>query len=133
MKRWAFLFAVLLLAATAGAQIPLAQEPLTWHDNNEATDGINCGGLCSGTGFLPPVYELHLNTQTWGTAGQPPCVFHLPYWTVGTPTAAGLTAAVNDVESCRTVTLPSQACTTIDVPPALYAYAQGLVDRKSVV
>ena len=97
------------------------QLPLTWVDNNEATDGLV---------YAPPQYELNLATQSWVTGVPTGCTFHTPYWAVGTPTSAGLQSAVNDAESCRTT---QNACTALDIPPADYAFsgANGLVIPQS--
>jgi hypothetical protein len=65
--------------------------PEVWVDNNACLDGT----------LALPTYELNLATQAWvGTA--PGSGFHLPYWTVGSPTQAGFQSALNDVEAYRT-------------------------------
>jgi hypothetical protein len=67
-------------------------------------------------------YELSL-PSTWVTVAAPGCTFHTPYWT-GSPTSAGLQSAINDIESCRTV---SGAGIKLDIPPGLYTSASGIV------
>jgi hypothetical protein len=67
-------------------------------------------------------YELSL-PSTWVTAAAPGCTFHTPYWT-GSPTSAGLQSAINDIEACRTAT---GAGMKLDIPPALYTSADGIV------
>jgi hypothetical protein len=97
----------------------VAQLPLIWVDNNEATDGLV---------YPSPQYELNLQTQAWVSGAPAGCTFHVPYWTVGTPTSTGLQAAVNDIEACRT---QQAAGTILDIPPALYSGASGLVIPQS--
>ncbi|MGA7220428.1 MAG: hypothetical protein WBX38_19085 [Candidatus Sulfotelmatobacter sp.] len=67
-------------------------------------------------------YELSL-PSTWVTGPAPGCTFHTPYWT-GTPTSAGLQSAINDIEACRTT---SGVGLKLDIPPALYTSANGIV------
>jgi hypothetical protein len=81
--------------------------PQVWVNNNE-------GNALFG-------YELSL-PGTWVTGPAPSCTFHTPYWT--SPTLAGLQSAVNDAEACRTAT---GAGIALDIPPALYSSASGLV------
>jgi hypothetical protein len=116
---------------------PIApQLPLTWVDNNEATDGLV---------YTPPQYELNLQTQTWVTGPPAGCTFHLPYWTVGSPTfgasysstnqcsgaTTGLQGAVCDVEACRTASGGTEGF-ILDVPPAMYGGPEyGLVLPQS--
>ena len=47
----------------------------------------------------------------------------MPYWTVGTPTFAGLQSAVNDIEACRTT---FGYASILDIPPALYTTSNAL-------
>ena len=101
--------------SSSAQQLP--QLPRVWVDNNEATDGLL---------LTPPQYELNLGTEEWVTAPPSGCTFHVPYWTVGTPTFAGLQSAINDDEACRTAQGGS-VCTTLDIPPAVYAASAGLV------
>ncbi len=110
-----------------GAQQPAGtpQLPQAWVDNNEATDGLV---------YTLPQYELNLGTQAWVNGPPAACStgFHLPYWTVGTPTFSGLQSAINDVEACRTTT-GGTAGFYVDIPPALYttSSANGLVIPQS--
>ncbi|HEV2690146.1 MAG TPA: hypothetical protein VGV35_16425, partial [Bryobacteraceae bacterium] len=46
----------LMYGASAGAFFGPTL-PAVWVDNNEALDGVNCGGQCSGAGFVAPTYE----------------------------------------------------------------------------
>lgn len=71
-------------------------------------------------------YELSL-PSTWVTGPAPSCTFHVPYWT-GAATNSGLQLAVNDIETCRTAT---GAGIKLDIPPALYTSAIGLVIPQS--
>lgn len=107
-------------AWTAGAVNPSGgapELPQEWTDNNECTDGS----------LTAPTYELNLATQTWvGTA--PGSGFHVPYWTVGTPTQAGLQSALNDIEAYRTA---NGSGIIADVPPGLYTGSSGLTIPQS--
>jgi hypothetical protein len=67
-------------------------------------------------------YELAL-PNTWVTGPAPGCTFHTPYWS-GTPTSTGLQSAINDMEACRTT---SGVGIKLDIPPALYTSANGIV------
>jgi hypothetical protein len=106
---------------------------------------VNCGEpfyLCPGSPSLPQLwvnnnegnalytYELNLGTQAWVGVTPASCTFNLPYWTVGTPTFAGLQLAVNDAEACRTA---AGAGIALDIPPGLYttSNALGLVIPQS--
>ena len=71
-------------------------------------------------------YELSL-PGTWVSGPAPSCTFHAPYWT-GTPTSSGLQSAINDIEACRTAT---GVGIKLDIPPALYTSANGLVIPQS--
>jgi stage V sporulation protein SpoVS len=102
--------ALLLLVPFACAQLPVL--PLVWVDNNEATDRTL------------PGYELNLATQAWVTTAPMGCTFHIPYWTIGSPTGTGLQLAWKDVEACRTQT---GQCSIVDIPPAIYSAVGGLV------
>ena len=107
-------------AWTAGAVNPVSapQLPLVWVDNN---------GCLDGTSTLP-TYELNLATQTWvGTA--PLTGFHVPYWTVGSPTLAGLQSAFNDIEAYRTA---NGQGFYVDMPDGLTA-GGGLISGASGV
>lgn len=96
-----------------------AQLPTTQVDNNECLESAEA-----------PAYELNLGTQTWVTGPPASCTFHVPYWTVGTPTFSGLQSAVNDLEACRT---NFGFATALDIPPALYTASSvvGLVIPQS--
>ena len=109
--------ALLLLAGTAYAQPAL---PQLWVDNNRALDGVNCGGFCSGTGYVAPTYEYELGSSSWLNGPPPGCSFSLPYALTG----AGKQAAVAAIEACRTAT---GAGTILDVPPGVYSLANGIV------
>jgi len=90
------------------------QKPTTWVDNNEWFDGKN--------GIAPPTYTLNLATQTWSPNAPTTCpsiTFHLPYWTVGSPTFSGLQQVETDVEACRTASGGTTGF-LITVPHALY-------------
>jgi hypothetical protein len=82
--------------------------PQVWVNNNEGD------ALFS--------YELSL-PGTWITGPAPGCTFHTPYWS-GPATSAGLQRAINDIEACRTL---SGAGLKLDIPPALYSSASGMV------
>jgi hypothetical protein len=81
--------------------------PQVWVNNNECTDGS----------LTPPAYELNLATQGW-VGSTPSGTFHLPYWTVGSPTIAGLQSALVDIEAYRTSTGNG---ITVDMPSGLTA------------
>src|SRR5208337_2006632 len=59
MKTFLIVVASLALSVSARAQV-LPTLNQVWIDNNEATDGVNCGGYCSGVGYAAPAYELSL-------------------------------------------------------------------------
>jgi hypothetical protein len=101
-------------AFTIGGSSTTAQVllPQVWVNNNE--------------GDLLFSYELSL-PGTWVTGAAPGCAFHTPYWT-GSPTSTGLQSAINDIEACRTAT---GAGLKVDVPPALYSSAGGIVIPQS--
>jgi hypothetical protein len=102
---------------TGGALTPApVVEPQLWVDQDEAWDGL---------AYLPPANELDLATQVWVTGPPSGCTFHLPYWTVGTPTTAGLAAAITDIEACRTLKLGVVGF-YMDVPSTLFTSANGL-------
>ena len=95
----------------------LVRPPQVWVNNHEGDSLFS--------------YELSL-PGCWspaGCAGAPPpgCTFHAPYWS-GSPTLAGLQSAINDIEACRTAT---GVGIKLDVPPALYTSANGLVIPQS--
>jgi hypothetical protein len=109
---------------SVGAQPPAGapQLPQAWVDNNEATDGLV---------YNPPQYELNLQTQSWVTGPPANCTFNLPYWVVGSQSAAGLQSAVNDAEACRTASGGASGI-ILDIPPAVYAFSQyGLIIPQS--
>src|ERR1017187_1843362 len=99
--------------------------PAKWLDNNEATDGVNCGGYCSGVGYTAPTYEYTLGSVTWVHGPPPTCTFSMPY----TRTATGKQAFINAMEACRTLT---GVGIILDVPPlstqslGLYSSANGV-------
>lgn len=114
-------------AFAAGGLTP--QLPLVWVDNNEATDGVNCGGFCSGTGFTAPGFELQLGGGggTWITGPPSGCSFTLASYT---STTAGKQAAINAIEACRTFGINNggvKKCTILDVPPGIYSGTVGVV------
>jgi len=39
-------------------------------DNNEATDGVNCGGYCSGMGYYCPDLRIETRNHKHGSVGQ---------------------------------------------------------------
>jgi len=86
----------------------LAKLPQVWVNNNEGESLFS--------------YELSL-PNTWVNGPAPGCTFHTPYWT-GSPTSSGLQTAINDIEACRTATGVGMK---LDIPPALYTSASGLV------
>src|SRR5208337_4313997 len=127
MKTFLVVVASLALSVSARAQV-LPTLPQVWIDNNEATDGVNCGGYCSGVGYAAPAYELSL-PSTW-VAGPPAgCSFNTPYWS-GSPTQAGLQSAINDIETCRTAH-SGTVCTILDIPPFNYSNTTGTVVPQS--
>ncbi len=69
--------------------------------------------------------SLNLGTQAWVTGSPAGCTFHLPYWTVGTPTASGLQSAVDDAEACRTALsgMSALAGIYVDIPPVTFAFS----------
>jgi len=110
--------AISLLLSAAYAQPALPQVKI---DNNRALDGVNCGGYCSGTGYVPPPYEYILGTSAWvGGSAPPGCSFSLPYAATG----AGKQSAINAIEACRTLT---GAGSILDVPPGNYSTTYGSV------
>lgn len=111
-------FIVILLAGLAYSQAVL---PSVWVDNNEATDGVNCGGFCTGLGYAAPLYEFQLGVAggTW-LAGPPACSGVFQALSTYTSTAVGKQAAITDIERCRTYGITHgnvQYCTILDVPP----------------
>ncbi len=92
--------------SVGGQQPGTPQLPQAWVDNNEATDGLFAAA---------PQYELNLGTQSWVNGPVAGCTFHLPYWTIGSPTASGLQSAVNDIEACRT-TQAGNVGIILDIP-----------------
>jgi hypothetical protein len=103
--------------ASAIFTTPVSLLPQIWVDNNEYQDGST----------IAPIYELNLATQSW-VGGMPSGTFHLPYWTIGTPTCAGAQLAWNDVEAYRT---SSGNGVIIDMPEAVFSCTSGLYVNQS--
>ena len=123
LLRLTYLLCGLALVGLAHGQTPT--QPQAWVDNNEAFDGVNCGGYCVGQGYVAPQYELNLGTQTWVVGPPSSCTFHVPYWTVGSPSYSGLQSAVVDIEACRTAHSGNVGI-ILDVPPFNYSSAFGI-------
>jgi len=94
--------------------------PMVWVNNNEAVDGS----------IPKPNYELTIGSSTWTTGPPTICsgvTFSLPY----PQTFAGIQAAVNDMEHCRSAALSSgqNACFYLDIPAGTYttSAANGLI------
>lgn len=125
MKRLLLCLIVCLLFRLADAQV-FSSLPTTWEDNNEATDGINCGGYCSGLGYPYPAYELQLGSTTgvWITGPPSGCTFALGSYVT---TGAGYQAAINAIEACRTYGIAHSVnnCFILDRPPGVYSLSGG--------
>jgi len=123
--------------AVQGPSLPAL--PNIWVDNNEALDGVNCGGYCSGIGYVAPAYELQLSHAATCSSGTP-----CGTWIAGPPaqwatcsthnylydtTATGKEYAKADMEACRTYGLShsTQNCAILDVPPGTYSTTNGVV------
>ena len=99
-------------SATAAISPAAPMLPQVWVNNNEGDSLFS--------------YELSL-PDTWVLGPAPGCTFHTPYWT-GSPTSSGLQSAIDDIEACRT---GSGTGLKLDIPPALYTSATGLVIPQS--
>jgi hypothetical protein len=86
--------------------------PTTWVNNNEGNTAFS--------------YELVLGASSWLTGPPPTCSFSIPY----AASTAGLQAAINAIEACRTLTGVGIA---LDIPAGLYtnAAANGLIIPQS--
>lgn len=128
MKRLLYVVIVLWFIGHAHSQSGFATLPASWEDNNEATDGVNCGGFCSGAGYPSPAYELQLGTSAGSWISGPPsgCTFNLGAYVT---TGAGQQAAINAIEACRTfgIAHSAQDCIILDVPPGTYTISSGIL------
>ena len=118
MKHIFFVFILCILSYYVWANPPIL--PAKWLDNNEATDGINCGGLCSGVGYVAPTYEYILGSSSWVVGPPPTCTFSIPY----AITATGKQSFINDMETCRTLT---GVGIIFDVSPGIYSTSNGVI------